>query len=85
MGADARSIEVAPPGSETALALWTPPGLENRIGTFSGIVFKCTDVHATYEQLRAKGVTFTQEPTEQPGGLMGTFVDPDGNTFVLRG
>lgn len=84
MGPGARWIEVAPPGGETALALWTPPGLENRIGTFSGIVFTCDNVYATYEELRRRGVNFAEEPKDQPGGVMCTFLDPDGNTFVLR-
>jgi lactoylglutathione lyase len=83
MGPDARWIEVAPPGGDTTLALWTPPGFEQRVGTFSQIVFKCEDVQATYEELRKKGVEFTQEPKDQPGGMMAQFVDPDGNTFVL--
>lgn len=83
MGPGARWLEVAPPGAETGLALWTPPGLEDRVGTFSQIVFKCDDVRATYEELRSRGVKFTQEPTDQPGGVMAQFVDPEGNSFVL--
>jgi predicted enzyme related to lactoylglutathione lyase len=85
MGRNARWIEVAPAGAETRLALYTPPGLEDRIGTFSQIVFKCKDIQATYEELRQRGVQFTQSPTDQPGGTMAQFVDPDGNSFVLRG
>jgi predicted enzyme related to lactoylglutathione lyase len=83
MGPGARWIEVAPPGAETGLALWTPPGLEDRIGTFSQVVFRCVDVQATYEQLKARGVEFRQEPKAQPGGVMAQFADPDGNLFVL--
>jgi lactoylglutathione lyase len=82
---NARWIEVSPPGAETHLALWTPPGLEDRIGTFSGVVFRCNDIDATYEELKKRGVKFTEEPRDQPGGTMAQFVDPDGNTFVLRG
>lgn len=85
MGPGARWIEVAPAGAQTALALFTPPGLENRVGTFSGIVFECDDVQATYNELKQRGVRFTEEPADQPGGVMATFVDPDGNSFVLRG
>jgi predicted enzyme related to lactoylglutathione lyase len=85
MGPDMSWIEVAPPGSMTRLALFTPPGLEDRIGSFSQIVFQCDDIQATYEELSQRGVTFTQPPQDQPGGggVMATFVDPDGNAFVL--
>ena len=78
-----RWIEVALPGAETRLALFTPPGMEDRIGTFSNIIFTCPDVRATCAELRARGVTFLQEPTEQPWGIMAQFLDPDGNRFVL--
>lgn len=83
MGPGARWLEVAPPGGGPGLALWTPPGLEDRIGTFSQIVFLCDDVRGTYEELRARGVEFSEEPRDQPGGVMAQFKDPDGNVFVL--
>lgn len=85
MGKNARWIEVGPKGAETKLALWTPPGLEDRIGTFSGIVFEADDVEGTHQELAKKGVNFTQAPVKQAGGVMGQFTDPDGNIFVLRG
>jgi len=84
MGPGARWIEVAPPGAETHLALGTPPGLEDRIGTFSSVVFSCDDIEATYKELRERGVEFKDAPRDQPGGVMAIFVDPDGNAFVLR-
>jgi catechol 2,3-dioxygenase-like lactoylglutathione lyase family enzyme len=84
MGPGARWIEVAPPGGQSSLVLWTPPGMEGRIGTFSGMVFSCDDIRATFAELRGRGVQFTQEPTDQPGGVMATFADPDGNSYVLR-
>ena len=69
MGPEARWIEVAPAGAETVLVLYTPPGLEDRIGTFASVVFECDDIRATYEELRSRGVEFTEEPSEQPWGL----------------
>jgi len=83
-GDGARWIEVAPRGAQTRLALSRPPaGMEGRIGTFSQIIFTCENVRATYEEMRSRGVTFTQEPDEQPWGTHAQFVDPDGNSFVL--
>ena len=83
MGPDARWIEVAPPGAQTVLVPYTPPGLESRIGTFSGIVFDCDDIQATYKELRRRGVEFTEEPTQQSWGLQAQFKDSEGNGYVL--
>jgi len=83
MGPDARWIEVAPPGAQTVLVPYTPPGLESRIGTFWGIVFDCDDIQATYKELRRRGVEFTEEPTKQPWGLQAQFKDSEGNGYVL--
>ncbi len=83
MGPDARWIEVAPPGAQTVLVPYTPPGLESRVGTFSGIVFDCDDIQATYKELRRRGVEFTEEPTKQAWGLQAQFLDSEGNGYVL--
>jgi lactoylglutathione lyase len=78
---DYRWIEVVPPGAETALVL--EPG-RGTVGTLTSIVFTTDDMPATYEQLRGRGVHFTEEPSRQSwGGMQARFVDPDGNTFVL--
>lgn len=79
----ARWIEVVPTGAESRLVLFTPPGQEDRIGTFSNVVFECDDLGATYEELRGRGVEFTEEPSEQPWGLWAQFKDVDGNEFGL--
>jgi predicted enzyme related to lactoylglutathione lyase len=51
---------------------------------FAGTVFLATDdVYADYEQLRARGVEFNEEPTEQPYGIDSGFRDPSGNNFRL--
>ncbi|HEX8178105.1 MAG TPA: VOC family protein [Pyrinomonadaceae bacterium] len=82
-GEGLRWIEVAPPGAETGLSLFTPPGMEERIGTFSPVVFTCADVRATYAELLARGVTFTQAPKDEAWGVSAMFIDPDGNTYLL--
>ncbi len=84
MGPEARWIEVAPPGAQTVLVLYTPPGLEDRIGTVSNLVFDCDDIQATYAQLRDRGVEFSEPPALQSWGmLMAIFKDVDDNNFVL--
>jgi lactoylglutathione lyase len=83
MGPGARWIEVAPAGAQTVLVLYTPPGLEDRIGTFAGVVFECDDIRATHEELRARGVEFSEEPSEQPWGMWAQFKDVDDNEFGL--
>jgi lactoylglutathione lyase len=83
MGPDTRWIELAPPGSETLLVPFTPPGLEDRIGSFSGIVFECDNVQGTYDELRAKGVEWAEEPSRHSWGMWAQFKDPEGNVYGL--
>ncbi len=50
----------------------------------AGTVFLATDdCRAEYEQLKARGVEFTEEPTEMPYGVDAGFRDPSGNAFRL--
>jgi predicted enzyme related to lactoylglutathione lyase len=78
-----RWIELAIPGAETGVVLFTPKGQEDRIGTFVNTSLWTSDVEATYEQLKAKGVEFSAPPAKQPWGTFCIFKDPDGNSFVL--
>ena len=82
-GSGQRWIEVAPKGSDTLVILYTPPGMEARIGGFSNILWDTDDIQATFEDLKAKGVEFTQEPAQQGWGWWAQFMDPDGNEFGL--
>jgi catechol 2,3-dioxygenase-like lactoylglutathione lyase family enzyme len=43
------------------------------------LFFTTADAHKAYDELRAKGVEFTQEPTEQPYGIDFGLRDPFGN------
>ena len=83
LGGGARWIEVAPQGAETRLVLFTPPGQEGLIGTFSNVVLSCDDIEGTYEELKERGVEFTEGPSEQPWGMWAQFRDQDGNEFGL--
>jgi catechol 2,3-dioxygenase-like lactoylglutathione lyase family enzyme len=94
---DFRWLTVAPPGQEDfALVLMAIPGppvfdeetaqqIETLMGKgVSGGVFLTTDdCHASYEELKARGVEFTEAPEERPYGIDAGFRDPSGNSFRL--
>lgn len=80
---DKRWIQVAPKGAETAFILYTPPGMEERVGGFSNVVWDTDDIHATVAALKDAGVEFTAEVSDQGWGLWAQFRDPDGNEFGL--
>jgi catechol 2,3-dioxygenase-like lactoylglutathione lyase family enzyme len=82
-GPGQRWIEMAIPGAETGLALFTPPGHEDRIGGFQPISFWCDDVFATSEILEQKGVTIVKPAKREKWGTSAIFADLDGNQFVL--
>ena len=82
-GPGRRWIELSIPGGETKITLFTPEGHEGRVGTFSGLVFATDDVEATYNELAAKGVQFSQPPKKESWGTSALFEDAEGNGFVL--
>jgi catechol 2,3-dioxygenase-like lactoylglutathione lyase family enzyme len=52
-------------------------------GAMPPLVLTVDDVRAAYEQLRAKGVEFTQEPVERYGNVDAGFRDPSGNGWKM--
>jgi catechol 2,3-dioxygenase-like lactoylglutathione lyase family enzyme len=94
---DFRWLTVGPAGQpDVSIVLMAIPGppvmddataeqLRDLIGKgFAGTVFLTTDdVHADYEELRGRGVEFTEEPEERPYGIDSGFRDPSGNSFRL--
>jgi lactoylglutathione lyase len=88
MGPDARWVQVRPRGAETSMVLvakfgdWAP----ERVGGLQPNTLWADDAEATVQELRAKGVEVTQDPTPQPWGMTeARFKDPDGNEFLLYG
>jgi catechol 2,3-dioxygenase-like lactoylglutathione lyase family enzyme len=91
-----RWLVVGLPGQEVSISLLAVPGPpvfdeETRQqvlsllakGATGGLFFSADDVQASYEELRHRGVEFTQEPTQQPYGLDAGFRDASGNHFRL--
>jgi predicted enzyme related to lactoylglutathione lyase len=51
---------------------------------FAGTVFLVTDdCPASYEELKSRGVEFTEAPEERPYGIDSGFRDPSGNAIRL--
>ena len=94
---DFRWLTVGPPGQEdfaiTLMAIPGPPVFDaetaEQVRTLmgkgaAGTVFLTTDdVQASYEELKARGVEFTEPPEERPYGIDSGFRDPSGNAFRL--
>jgi catechol 2,3-dioxygenase-like lactoylglutathione lyase family enzyme len=52
-------------------------------GALGGGVVETDDCRATWMELKAKGVTFLQEPADRPYGVEALFRDDSGNWFSL--
>jgi len=52
-------------------------------GAMPPLVLVVDDCRATYEQLSARGVEFTQEPVARFGSVDASFRDPSGNGWKL--
>jgi uncharacterized glyoxalase superfamily protein PhnB len=51
---------------------------------FAGTVFLTTDdCQASYEELRSRGVEFSEQPEDRPYGIDSGFHDPSGNSIRL--
>ena len=83
MGDGQRWIKLRLPGATTGVVLFTPPGHADRIGTEFNGAWATDDVHATFAELRAKGVEFIEDPVTEAWGTYARFRDSEGNTFVL--
>jgi uncharacterized glyoxalase superfamily protein PhnB len=92
-----RWLTVSPAGQEdvaiTLMAIPGPPVMDEQTAQqvrdlmakgFAGTVFLVTDnCQKSYEELKARGVEFTEPPEERPYGIDSGFRDPSGNSFRL--
>lgn len=83
MGEDSRWIEVQPPEGDTQIVLFKSNSESIGAEPMSNILFASADVRKTYEELKERGVEFTEPPTEQHWGTYAVFADPDGNKFLI--
>ncbi len=94
---DFRWLTVGPPGhDDVSIVLMAVPGepvmddatraqvLDLTAKGFAGTIFLTTeDCQASYEQMKARGVQFTEEPHQMPYGIDCGFRDPSGNSVRL--
>jgi uncharacterized glyoxalase superfamily protein PhnB len=94
---DFRWLTVGPAGQEDVsivlMAIPGPPVMDAETAEqvkglmakgFAGTVFLATDdCQASYEELKARGVEFTEAPEERPYGIDSGFRDPSGNSLRL--
>ena len=94
---DFRWLAVGPPGQEdVSVVLMAIPGapvMDEETGNqvrdlmakgFAGTVFLVTDdCRASYEELKGRGVEFSELPEERPYGIDCGFRDPSGNSIRL--
>jgi predicted enzyme related to lactoylglutathione lyase len=92
-----RWLTVAPAGQPdvavTLMAIPGPPVMDpdtaEQVRTlmakgFAGTIFLTTDdVKSSYEELKGRGVEFTESPEERPYGIDSGFRDPSGNSIRL--
>jgi len=94
---DFRWLTVGPVGQpDIALTLMAPPGppvfdadthakLMDVVakGAAGGLFFSTDDCEASYEELKGRGVEFSEEPSQRPYGIDAAFRDPSGNSIRL--
>ena len=92
-----RWLAVGPPGQEDVsivlMAIPGPPVMDAETAEdvrnlmskgFAGTIFLTTDdVQGSYEELKGRGVEFTETPEERPYGIDSGFRDPSGNSLRL--
>jgi len=95
MGEDFRWVTVNHPSQpELQVTLMTPgPPLDDEMaamirrqlekGQMGGLGLRVDDCRKTAEELKAKGVTFLQEPSDRPYGVEAVMRDVCGNWLVL--
>jgi catechol 2,3-dioxygenase-like lactoylglutathione lyase family enzyme len=91
-----RWLSVGVPGQDVSITLLAIPGppvfdeetrsqIQSLLakGASGGLFFATDDIRGSFEELKNRGVEFTQEPTQQPYGLDAGFRDASGNHFRM--
>ena len=80
-----RWVEIAPRSSNSSINLYPKSLISNRdLKPLPVIVFRTSDIHTTFNNLKAKGVIFSRNPLKSILGIHAMFKDVDGNEFLIR-
>jgi len=91
-----RWVAVGVPGQDVSITLLAIPGppvfdeetrkqIQSLLakGASGGLFFATDDIRGSFDELKKRGVDFTQEPVEQPYGTDAGFRDDSGNHFRM--
>jgi lactoylglutathione lyase len=79
-----RWVEVAPISSNSSINLYPKSLISKKdLKPMPVIVFRTDDIRNTFNNLKAKGVTFSRNPLKSILGIYAMFKDLDGNEFLI--
>jgi lactoylglutathione lyase len=79
-----RWIEIAPRSSNSSINLYPKSLISKKdLKPMPVIVFRTNDIQSTFDNLRARGVTFSRNPLKSILGIHAMFKDVDGNEFLI--
>lgn len=79
-----RWIEIAPRSSNSSINLYPKLLISKKdLKPMPVIVFRTNDIRSTFNNLKARGVTFSRNPLKSILGIHVMFKDVDGNEFLI--
>jgi catechol 2,3-dioxygenase-like lactoylglutathione lyase family enzyme len=86
-GADVRWLSVKPKDAQTAMVLYKMNGdwehYAPTLGKSQSLTLSVTNLKGYCEELKAKGVTVSKEPSTEFWGTFANILDPDNNELML--
>ena len=77
-------VEIAPRSSNSSINLYSKSLISNKdLKLMPVIVFRTNEIHSTFNNLKAKGVTFSHTPLKSILGIHAMFKDIIGNEFLI--
>jgi len=79
-----RWVEIAPRSSNSSINLYPKSLISKKdLKPMPVIFFRTDDINSTFNNLKAKGVTFSRNPIKSILGIHAMFKDVDGNEFLI--